>query len=91
MHPQPNHFTQGAVNYQNKIEKVLITWARLCSYLCPAISVVAPASLQLQAELGPVSSVPWAVFERKEQHLEMGIWRIANGRKFHSSPDIKAL
>lgn len=91
MHPQPNHFTQGAVSYQSKIENMLITWTRLCSYLCPAVSLVAPASVQLQAELGPVSPVPWVVFEPKEQHLEMGIWRIANGRKFHSSPDIKAL
>lgn len=34
IYPQPNHFPKGTVNYQCKTEKMLITWAKLCSCLC---------------------------------------------------------
>lgn len=38
----------------------------------------------MRAEHGPMSSVPRAVCGQKE-HLGMGTWAIANGRKIHSS------
>lgn len=55
------------------------------------ISLIALASVWLRVEFGRVSSVPWVVFEPQEQRFETATCTIANGRKIHSSSDIKAL
>lgn len=87
---QTNSFAQGAVNYQHKEKGAEYLGQRLFDCCVGTTSVMASASVQMRAEHGPMSPVPWVVYGQEEQHLGMGTWAIANGRKIQFS-DIKAL